>query len=280
MRTLLALPVLLALVACTGADSDTPTKVDSDGDGLGDAQEEGWGSDPNNPDTDGDGLWDGDEYENNSDPNNTDTDGDGYGDNDEVNEGTDPADASSMIYVGGWPYQPDKDAFGDVSWSDAAPEKDSQLPRFQFVDQFGDYVDIYDYAGHGVPIVLDISAEWCPPCQGMAQWLSGGRDSYGYGSSWPNVPAAVENGDVYWVTIIEQSNSGGLASQETVADWYESYPDPHIAVLAGDGNPSGTYVTYGWPTLFMLDDDMTVSRASFDDYTKTLDKVDALYSGE
>ena len=290
MRTiLLTAPVLVALVGCVGPlggergdrlGGGEDEFVDSDGDGISDDDEIANGTDPDNSDSDSDGLDDGFEEELGTDPNSDDTDGDGYLDAWEVDEGTDPLDENNGIYTGGWPYQPDKDAYGDVAWSDAAAERDAQIPRFVLVDQWGDEVDIYDFAGHGVPIVIDISAEWCGPCHGVASWLSGSGDSYGFGNSWPNVPDAIENGDVYWVTVIGQKSNGGLPNENTVRNWYEDYPDDHIPVLADDGNVSGTYVTYAWPTLFMVDDDMTIMKASFTDYTKTLDKVNALYSGE
>jgi len=55
--------------------------VDSDGDGLPDAEEVKWKTDPYNPDTDGDGLSDGDEvYKWHTEPLNPDTDYDGLRD--------------------------------------------------------------------------------------------------------------------------------------------------------------------------------------------------------
>lgn len=102
---------------CKSSEPEVVT-VDTDGDGLTDAQELELGTDPNNPDTDGDGLTDGDEVNTyntdplsadtdgdgltdgeevnsyNTDPNNPDTDGDGLSDGDEVNKyNTDPNDA-------------------------------------------------------------------------------------------------------------------------------------------------------------------------------------------
>jgi outer membrane protein OmpA-like peptidoglycan-associated protein len=64
----------------------TPTVVDTDGDGLTDADEKAiYGTDPNNPDTDGDGLKDGDEVKMyKTDPLKKDTDGDRLLDGDEV----------------------------------------------------------------------------------------------------------------------------------------------------------------------------------------------------
>jgi protein-disulfide isomerase len=48
--------------------SPTPSKVDTDGDGLSDAQEKVYGTDPNKTDTDGDGYSDGEEVKNGYNP--------------------------------------------------------------------------------------------------------------------------------------------------------------------------------------------------------------------
>jgi hypothetical protein len=66
--------------------------LDSDGDGLGDAQEAGLGTDPNNPDSDGEGLSDGDEVNiYGTDPLHRNTDRDGINDRIEIQfKGTDP----------------------------------------------------------------------------------------------------------------------------------------------------------------------------------------------
>ncbi len=73
---------------------------DSDGDGLSDADEALYGSDPNNQDSDGDGLGDAEEAELGTDPNNTDSDGDGFTDGYEIDLGSDPMSAVSQPSVG------------------------------------------------------------------------------------------------------------------------------------------------------------------------------------
>lgn len=111
-------PTTAAVVVTSPTPAETPTPdinvVDSDGDGLSDAQEAILGTDPRNPDTDGDGLTDGEEvlkYGTNplkrdtdgdllsdwdeifvygTNPNNPDTDGDGWSDGLEVAQGTNP----------------------------------------------------------------------------------------------------------------------------------------------------------------------------------------------
>ena len=65
---------------------------DDDNDGLTNAEERRYGTDPNNPDTDGDGLTDGEEVKRyHTNPLNQDTDGDGLTDGEEVHKyHTDP----------------------------------------------------------------------------------------------------------------------------------------------------------------------------------------------
>jgi len=95
-----------------GTYGTDPGVFDTDGDGTGDGAEIAAGTDPFTPDgeapppaeeppaaavdSDGDGLADADEATYGANPNAPDTDGDGYGDGAEVNAGTDPANSSDV----------------------------------------------------------------------------------------------------------------------------------------------------------------------------------------
>ena len=127
---------------------------DTDGDGLTNQQEAGYGTDPNNadtdrdglidgeevfrtgtnalvPDTDGDGLLDGDEIKRGTNPLNADTDGDSSRDGDEVRIGTDPlrmdTDSDGLpdgVEVAGScpdPLNPDSDHDGIIDGRDLSP---------------------------------------------------------------------------------------------------------------------------------------------------------------
>lgn len=74
--------------------------LDSDLDGLTNAEEAALGTDPNNPDTDHDGLTDREEVKVYlTDPLNADTDGDGFKDGDEVKNGYNPKGAGKLLDI-------------------------------------------------------------------------------------------------------------------------------------------------------------------------------------
>lgn len=224
MRTLL--PCVL-LVACAGSDSD------------------------------GDGLLDRDERRLGLDPADADTDGDGYRDGDELAEGTDPADASSVIYTGGWPYYADKDALAGPSAPLATVGE--RFVRVRLVDQYGDRVDLYDFYGDR-PVVIDVSAQWCAPCRALSSWIGGGADPDGLGIYWSAGPAVVARGDVRWITIVGEDADHLPATAASAEAWAAAFPSDPIPVLAeGDYTASDHVGVQGWPTLVLLEPDLTVA---------------------
>ena len=81
-----------------------PLRADTDGDGLNDGNEVSRATNPLKADTDSDGLSDGNEIGLNTNPLRADTDADGMPDGTEVNGGTDPVDITdfaSEVYVDG-----------------------------------------------------------------------------------------------------------------------------------------------------------------------------------
>ncbi len=78
----------------------TKSTLDSDKDGLTDAEEEEYGTDSFAPDSDGDGLYDREEIKvYNTNPLNPDTDNDGYLDGEEVENGYNPAGEGKLLEV-------------------------------------------------------------------------------------------------------------------------------------------------------------------------------------
>lgn len=267
---------LLAMSLCTACSGDSdgdgignkeerdlgtdPKLADTDGDGLSDGDELENAADPLVADTDGDGLNDGDEISNGADPNKIDTDSDGYTDRDEVFESKDPADANSVIYKGGWPYVFDKDSIPGGDRTTAAIGK--PFARLKLKDQFGDMVDLYDFYNADKPVVIDISAQWCPPCQGLGLYLEGEADDYGFSEMWPAGPEVIARGDVYWITILGEDVSHDPATKPTATQWSETYPNEAVPVLA-----DGTYAAFdfveltAWPVVILLEPDLTVTSS-------------------
>ncbi len=228
----------------SGSDTDTGS-MDSDGDGLSDAAEAELGTDPNKRDTDDDTYWD----------------------SWEVTEGTDPLDPESRIYIGYWPYNPDKDSIEDPGWNspDATASTGGMVPHFALEDQHGEMVDIYDYGGHDASIVFDFSALWCAPCRGISEWLSGGTsDITGvFSTSFPSVPEKVNTGLVYWVTILgDGATQGTNIVLEDLQAWDAEYPNEKIVVLAETPQKLAVdkYVAGGWPAILIVGPDMVVSH--------------------
>ncbi len=102
VKTLLNTAAVMALIfasplACgTEAEGGGIDFIDSDNDGLSDAEEAEHGSDPHNPDSDGDGISDGDEvHGHGTSPTDADSDDDGVSDGHEVSENMDPMHADT-----------------------------------------------------------------------------------------------------------------------------------------------------------------------------------------
>ena len=234
MRHLLLFTLPTMMVACFNKDTD--------GDGLTDRQEEEFGSDPEEKDSDGDGLDDDEEFELGTDPNNEDSDGDGYLDEWEVDEGTDPTDEDSVIYKGGWPYNPNKG--------------DGDMLHIPLLDQWGDMVDLYDFTGQGKYIAVDISAVWCGPCNQLARAIANGNPNAGWGSA----PEKVHNGDLIWMTILGQDANGRIPTLSVLEEWYANYPDDKVPVFADTESSDyvNEYLGSGWPTIIVFDENFNL----------------------
>lgn len=254
-----------------GGPNGKADKTDSDGDGLTDAQEADLGSDPNSADSDGDGLEDATEKKMGTDLNAADSDGDSYTDFQEDMAGTDPTDSESVIYAGLWPYNVDKDQIveGDPQERRITVGK-STVPHFILQDQFGEQVDVYDFANQGKPMILDLSGAWCYWCNEAAKLVGGDESSALWGYGFDDLHEAVSNGDIYWLTVLDaaSSNYNAPPTERTISSWYSTYPEPEIPILMdADWEVRGWINPAGWPTMMLVDDQMVVQAYSPDDYT-------------
>ena len=109
---------------------------------------------------------------------------------------------SDFTYFGGWPTNPLKDSIIGPSLDYSCPNnigcectsnKDcinnnckptvrgeyfcypkigDTFPHFIAVDQYGESVDIYDFAMQGKIIAIEFGTAWCNPCRELSSWLS------------------------------------------------------------------------------------------------------------
>ncbi|TPV95368.1 MAG: hypothetical protein B7733_10200 [Myxococcales bacterium FL481] len=277
---------IASVPACHDPDRDrdavaspaTDDGQDSDGDGLHDAAEAAQGSDPDDPDSDDDGLNDLEEWEWGTDPTEVDSDGDGYWDAWEVAEDTDPGDADSTIYECNWPYYPDKDSLASSSLAGHAAGGEP-MARFSGQDPCGQQLDLFDLAGHDKPVVIEIAAVWCGWCHELAR-LVGGRpselDHYlpSYGIDKARLVRAIEDEELYWVTILSQNDDGNPAEARDLAQWSADHPNDHVALLLDESNAYFGYIGgSSLPRLVWADDDMVCQSQRAGGYLQVIADV-------
>ena len=252
--------------AALGTD---PNAADSDSDGVSDLAEGPNGTDPLDPDSDDDDLSDGDEGNIGTDPLDPDTDADGFPDGNEVSGGSDPLDPTSFVYTGGWPNNLDKDAVNVSSWDDP-PVTGGPFVPYEAIDQYGDMVNILDFAFDGKPIVIAAWPLWCTPCKVLQEYMSTGEltpPPTGSGDSYPWWKEEFEGardllveGKIHWVSVVLFASPGDVAS------YHEAFPSESIPLLADGGQGSddlgllATWFASGgqmlWPHIGVLDEEM------------------------
>lgn len=209
----LLLPLLAACTDDTEKAADDGTAEDGTADG-GDGTSDG-----------GDGTSDG-----------GDGSGEDGGGDDGMNDGDDPL------------YGPEN-AWPHANLSDVPPDLEGTgrgvgdvLPNFAMTDQNGEDVELYQFYGRVVQLVL--FAEWCGPCKEEA----------------PAIEAAFRNlsaDGVMVISVMMEQNDGSTPDVAAVNRWVDAYDGTH-AHLVGPANLAGS-IEGGYPTLPVLRRDMTVA---------------------
>ena len=142
------------------------------------------------------------------------------------------------------------------------PKKGDLMPRFNAVDQFGENVDLYDFANQGKMILIELSATWCSPCNDLASWLAT-NDQKIRGNRWwddryLSIRDMIENNEIFLVNFLfEGTERKTTATHDDVVAWYNNYPDPNVPVLTDDNRYLHSWVKpTGLPCIFLVDENM------------------------
>ena len=202
-------------------------------------------------------------------------------------------------YLGGWPVNPNSDEIEDPGFdlpcpgstgcecqtsadcdnnncrahprgNYCVPKKGDIMPRFEAIDQFGESVDLYDFANQGKMILIELSAAWCSPCRDLANWLTKNDQKITENPWWKDrylpIRDMIENGEIFLVNFMFEGKDKAnkvTATPDDVVEWYNKYPDSNVPVLADEYRFAHTWVKpTGLPCIFLVDENMRLINYS------------------
>lgn len=118
---------------------------------------------------------------------------------------------------------------------------------FTLRDQNGDLVQLYQF--YGQVIVLNVFVEWAYACQDIT-WTAQ--------QMWEDLE---DDGFVY-LSVMVQDTSGGPPDVADAAAWASQFGLTH-PVLADPGGSQDVYAQVAYPTLVVIDRDMTIIEPDF-----------------
>ena len=153
------------------------------------------------------------------------------------------------------------------------------FPHFKAIDQFEEIVDIYDFANdEGKYILIEMGAAWCSPCHSLASWITWNEDEIKSKPFWREkynkIKTLIENGDIYFITILYEDEFRDNAIYDTVYEWYNTYPDESIPILADEEKILHSIIRpTGIPAITLLSPKMEVITLSSRGFNKSFDKL-------
>ena len=131
-----------------------------------------------------------------------------------------------------------------ITWEECSQNMGDHPCNLSLKDQNGNDFSLYDH--YGKVIVLDFSAEWCPPCQAAAAEVQATQNAHD---------------NLLYVTILIETNEGRAPTPEDCGEWADEYGITTAPVLAGNRGVLDHTATYGWPltswpTFFFITDEM------------------------
>ena len=135
-----------------------------------------------------------------------------------------------------------------ITWESCSQTIDDHPCDFSLSNSEGDIVSLYDFIEN--PVVLDLSAMWCAPCNRAADEVQAVQDHY-------------SDFDLVYLTVLIENYDGEPPTVEDLELWKSEHVIETAPVLAGSrdllsANPDVGWPLTGWPTFYFIDDEMVL----------------------
>lgn len=138
-------------------------------------------------------------------------------------------------------------------WVSNAPRNDLEYtgfglgetpPDMCMTDQFGKEVSLWQF--YGQVILLDISAEWCAPCQELATEVD---------HTWKDY----EDQGFMYLTILTEDQNSAIPGVEVLAKWAEDFEITAPVLSDTEGYRNQLVPTGAYPRLMLINRNMEIS---------------------
>ena len=133
-----------------------------------------------------------------------------------------------------------------VNWDECGGEEGNHPCNILSFDHNDEVFDLYTF--YGRPIVVDLSAMWCGPCQRAAADAQEVQDSY-----------VAE--DLVYITVLVENLDREPPTIDNIQAWATAYGNITSPVVSGDrimleSSGIGTWRLESWPTFYYIDREM------------------------
>ena len=158
-------------------------------------------------------------------------------------------------------------------------QKGDIFPEFIAIDQFGEYVNIYDFANNDNKyILLEMGAAWCGPCNTLASLFAYGEEDIFNESFWNDdymkIYDLIKNDEIYFITVLYEDEFRDNATGDTAYEWFSTYPDDLIPVLADEDKLLHRIIKpTGIPAITLISPNMEVLNISNRGFNSSFDAL-------
>jgi len=118
---------------------------------------------------------------------------------------------------------------------------------FEFEDKDANINTVWEH--HEKVIILDFSTMWCGPCQAASFYSETILELY-------------PEEEIVWITVLTSNMAGQIPTSEDLNTWtthFELYNEQSV-VLAGDRTLLRGYTIPGYPTFYIINKDMEITK--------------------